>query len=556
MDRLACVEVPVLPLQLLLRARPQWREGPVAVVVEDAPLGLITHVNEAARRHGVVPGLKYGEALSLCAPLHAAVVDAQEIEDAVSSMLKLLRDWSPAIEASRDEAGVFWLEAHGLSQVFPSLEAWGAQVLAVLKAAGWRASLCVGFTRFGSYAVTKALRVDVAKHLTSPEEEQRLLAQVPLRRVGLEPRALMALEKLGVTTLGGFLALPVGGLRKRYGEVAERLALSAAGKRVEPFQPTAAVVPVQARLDFDEPVLDSNQLIFASLAALRQLMQSLAERQLALRTLTVTLELDRPKGVVNEPLVLNVALAEATQDGARVTEQVRLTLAAALAPPLPDGERVGVRGQTKILSVVEGEGHTSAPIKPSLHVVPPSTADPAPVSTPLTTQFLGVRSLFFDAGGAPPATAQLALVDRPRRDPYDTRRTLERLRAAFGPLAVQQLTHGPGHLPEARLHFELLKDVPPPAEATAPTPLRMRRMKFKAELLPTRPNHEPDGWLVLGERGGPVLRHHGPFFINGGWWRGDVSRHYYFLELERGGQVLWCYFDALRRRWLRQGDVE
>ncbi len=84
----------------------------------------------------------------------------------------------------------------------------------------------------------------------------------------------------------------------------------------------------------------------------------------------------------------------------------------------------------------------------------------------------------------------------------------------------------------------------------------MRRMKFKAELLPTRPNHEPDGWLVLGERGGPVLRHHGPFFINGGWWRGDVSRHYYFLELERGGQVLWCYFDALRRRWLRQGDVE
>ncbi len=434
MDRLACVEVPVLPLQLLLRARPQWREGPVAVVVEDAPLGLITHVNEAARRHGVVPGLKYGEALSLCAPLHAAVVDAQEIEDAVSSMLKLLRDWSPAIEASRDEAGVFWLEAHGLSQVFPSLEAWGAQVLAVLKAAGWRASLCVGFTRFGSYAVTKALRVDVAKHLTSPEEEKRLLAQVPLRRVGLEPRALMALEKLGVTTLGGFLALPVGGLRKRYGEVAERLALSAAGKRVEPFQPTAAVVPVQARLDFDEPVLDSNQLIFASLAALRQLMQSLAERQLALRTLTVTLELDRPKGVVNEPIVLNVALAEATQDGARVTEQVRLTLAAALARiekpslPAPAGRGPG-RGAT-ILTIIEGAAEDSPSVvstKPALRLVEAPEVPPAPLPNPLPA----------DAGRGSFPRGPFTLLRRRRRT------TRHRAARARRPPASRPLRHPP-----------------------------------------------------------------------------------------------------------------
>ncbi|PZR17432.1 MAG: hypothetical protein DI536_03660 [Archangium gephyra] len=563
MDRLACVEVPVLPLQLLLRAKPEWREGPVAVVAEDAPLGIITHVNEAARKRGVLPGLKYGEALSLCSTLHAAVVDADEVKKSVDSLLTILRDWSPSIEVSAEQPGVFWVDARGLSLIFPSLETWGVQVMASIRQAGWRASMCVGFSRFGSFAIAKSLRLDMVKFLATPEEEKRLISKVPLRRVGLSPESLAALKKLGVTLLGEFLALPVGGLRKRYGESAERLALAAAGKRLEPFQPTAAVVPVQTRVDFDEPVVDSNQLVFASLAALRQLMQTLEERQLALRSLTITMEIDRPKGAVNVPIVLNVALADATTDGARVIDQVRLTLSSELAKfevtksPLPTGERVGARRQTRILSVIEGDGQLAGTPKPILSIVPPSTADPAPTpEAPSAPTFLGVRSLFFNAGGAPAPTSQLALVDRPRRDPFDTRRTLERLRATFGPLALQQLTHGAGHLPESRLRFELLKDLPPLPTATTPALLRIRRMNFKAELLPSRPNHEPDGWLVLGERGGPVARHHGPFFVNGGWWRGAVNRHYYFLELERGGQILWCYFDALRRRWMRQGDVE
>ncbi|MGV3621766.1 MAG: hypothetical protein ACO1OB_13160 [Archangium sp.] len=562
MDRLACVEVPVLPLQLLLRRKPEWRSGPVAVVAEDSPLGIITHVNEAARKRGVIPGLKYGEALSLCSTLHAAVVDPEEVKKTVEALLTILRDWSPSIEASTEEPGVFWIDAKGLTLIFPSLEKWAVQVMASIREAGWRASLCVGFSRFGSFAIAKSLQLDVVKFLAAPEEEKRLVTKVPLRRVGLTPEALAALKKLGVTTLGEFLQLPVGGLRKRYGESAERLALAASGKRLEPFQPTAVVVPVQAKLEFDEPVLDSNQLVFASLSALRELLQTLEARQLALRSLTITMEVDRPKGAVNEPIVLNVALAEATADSSRIVEQVRLTLGAEISklevPPLPTGERVGVRGQTRILSVIEGEGQTLGTPRPILSIVPPSTADPlrAEEPKPPPPTFLGVRSLFFDASGAPAPTSQLALVDRPRRDPFDTRRTLERLRATFGPLALQQLTHGAGHLPESRLHFELLKDIPLLPAATTPALLRIRRMNFKAELLPSRPNHEPDGWLVLGERGGPVLRHHGPFFINGGWWRGAVSRHYYFLELERGGRILWCYFDALRRRWMRQGDVE
>src|SRR3989304_5548879 len=51
--RLACVDLPAFPLQLLLKRRPEWAAQPVAVVAEDKPQGLVLWVNEKARQFGV-----------------------------------------------------------------------------------------------------------------------------------------------------------------------------------------------------------------------------------------------------------------------------------------------------------------------------------------------------------------------------------------------------------------------------------------------------------------------------------------------------------------------
>ena len=73
-DRLACVDLPAFPLQLLLRRHPEWRGYPTAVVAEDKPQGVILWVNESARRKGVLPGLRGIEHVGLTVPdLDAAV---------------------------------------------------------------------------------------------------------------------------------------------------------------------------------------------------------------------------------------------------------------------------------------------------------------------------------------------------------------------------------------------------------------------------------------------------------------------------------------------------
>src|SRR5690606_32239365 len=138
--RMVCVDVPALPLQLLLQARPQWRSRPVVVVQEDRPQGLILYSNAHARRHRVVPGMTFAAAQSLVAELHASEVPAEHIHACIQELHHLLSQFSPRVESSRSEPGVFWLDPTGLALLYGSLEEWARMLHAALAGRAFRAS--------------------------------------------------------------------------------------------------------------------------------------------------------------------------------------------------------------------------------------------------------------------------------------------------------------------------------------------------------------------------------------------------------------------------------
>jgi protein ImuB len=83
----------------------------------------------------------------------------------------------------------------------------------------------------------------------------------------------------------------------------------------------------------------------------------------------------------------------------------------------------------------------------------------------------------------------------------------------------------------------------------------VRRIFAKPIPLPSQPRTHDDGWLLLGPKYGAVERLSGPYVISGGWWNREIHREYYFAETRRG-DLLWVYYDRLRRRWFLQGWVE
>src|SRR5258706_9598315 len=239
--QLACVDLPAFPLQLLLRRHPDWLGHPAAVVAEDKPQGLILWVNEAARQQGVLPGLRYAAGFSRASSLRAGEGSPAENSQAISDLTQRLICFTPEVEPAAEEPGVFWLNGSGLQHLYASPRQWASAIQQDLRAQGFSVNFAVGFTRFGSYAVTKAKAgITIFR---DPDEEREAARAVPLSRLNLEPKFRDALFQLGIKTVGDLLTLPPGGLRERFGKAAHRLYRMAAGDLWTPLQPPTPQEP-------------------------------------------------------------------------------------------------------------------------------------------------------------------------------------------------------------------------------------------------------------------------------------------------------------------------
>jgi len=504
--RLGCVDLPAFPLQLLFKRHPEWTAYPAAVVAEDKPQGLVLWVNEKARQLGVLPGLRYAAALSLASGLHAAEISPAEIESAVTELTPRLMRFTPEVEPSVEEPGVFWLNGAGLKLLYASPVKWAQALRASIEASAFHATVVVGFTRFATYAVAKAEKGIVV--FRDPAEEQHAAHKIPLDRLDLDPDFRDTLFKLGVKTVGGLLSLPSGGLRERFGPKAHRLYRMAAGELWTPFNPRAPEEPIMQRHILDDPESDANRLLFLIKQLLHPMLAALAARAQALATLWLSFLIDRGNWLKEQ-----IRPAAPTLEAIQILDLVRLRL---------ESLRFSA----------------------------------------------GVIEMELNAEGCAATREQLRLfAEGPTRDLDAANRALARLRAEFGDQAVVQAKLKDGHLPEARFSWEPLTRVELPRNDLTSlndlnglndptTKVLVRRIAARPILLPgePRPTHE-DGWLLVGAKYGSIDKLTGPYILSGGWWNREIHREYYFAETRRG-DFLWLYYDRRRRRWFLQGWVE
>jgi protein ImuB len=529
----ACVDLPALPLQLLLKRQPELLGHPVCVVDEDKPLGKVLWVNEKARRAGILSGMRYAAALSLTSDLRAGVVDADELQAGIERVIDRLLDFSPDVEdvpsglkkqsspkrekhrwvqAFEQEPGVFWVNVGGLEALFPDLAAWSRGVRDHLERAGFFSTVVVGYTRFGTYAVAKA-RPGYGVY-SSPDDELRAARSVPLDRLRFDPKDRDVLAKLGVRTVGELCALPPGGLRRRFGPAVHRLYRMGVGELDAPLRPVRRQPPPRAEVNLDYAATDTTRVLFFIKRHLHPLLAELAERDQALVELELRMELDSTwvEGKRAQPAPITTVLTPAspTLDEKQVLDLVRLKLE-------------GLQSSGGRLAV-----------------------------TKIELEVRGVRAALEQLR----AFAEQALGARRDLDLRAADRALARLRAQYGDAAIGRLAVTPGHLPEARQGFEPIAGCRAPrVSERAPDVQLVRRVLARPHPLPHRPRQEPDGWMLRGLAHGPVMRVSGPFVVSGGWWRREVHREYHYAETQKGA-ALWVYYDKRRRTWFLHGVVE
>lgn len=502
--RVACLDLPGFPLQLVWRQAPAWRTQPVVVIDEDRPQGEVLWACERARAAGVLAGQRYAYALSLCSGLRARTVSGAQLDAAIGELREVLHRLSPRVEPG--EPGTFWLDGEGLGWVFPdgngpAGRAWGAAITQAVADLGYRGAVVIGFSRFATYAIARARRTGVTV-FASDAEERAAAGAVPLGRLDIEARLREALARLGVTRVGELVRLPGGGILERFGRDAHRVYQLAVGERWDPLVPVAPPEAPDERVVLDDDEDDIERLVFVSKGAIDRLLDRLAARGRALTALHLELTLKHAVGHV-ELRAECIKPAQPTLDGRSLLRLIHLRLTG----------------------------------------MPPA----APVNA--------VRVWADDVAAS---REQLALfAHRPRRDLRAADEALARLRAELGEDAVVRPVLRDGHLPEASFGWERLTHLVPASPPAAPAvrPL-VRRVFAHPQLLPAQIRlGRDDGWLLSSLEHGSVVRIHGPYVVTGGWWMQSVHREYHFAELRRG-DCLWVYYDRNRRHWFWHGAVE
>lgn len=562
--RVACVALPAFPLQVLLRRNPEWQGQPVAVVDHDKPQGILLWVNEAARAQRILPGMRYAAGLSLTRELRAGVVADEEVRVAVASLEGRLNFFSPEVQAMEREPGVFWMGADGLSLLFPSLVRWARLIRADLERAGYEAEVAVGFSRFATYAAARCgarlLRArvgarapisgtptndakssatnaanatvtsgantmatnaanatatsGVAPHdvlvFRDPRAEIAAVRHVPIDRLGVDPDLRDTLAKLAIHDLGGFADLPPEGLQKRFSSEVIRLHRLLRGELWDPLRPDPIAEPCCARHVFDDPEEDRERLLTQITVLLRELLDRLGTGGDELGALRFDLVFehdgfgDRTDGGERKPPPRwseRLRPARPTMEEAQIIQLIRLRLESLSLPA----------GVTELELEVEGARIVQEQLE-----------------------------LF---GGVGP------------RDLEAATRAFARLRAELGDNVVVRAVLREGHLPEARFSWEPMGTLGSPQARRVHLRPLVRRILGSPWPLPSRPRHEPDGWLVTGLEGGSAEEIIGPYIVSGGWWRRAIHREYHYIRTDRG-RWLWVYYDRERRRWYLQGEVE
>jgi protein ImuB len=571
-DRLACIDVFALPLQLLQRDKPQWRDRPLVVLDRPGPQATITWAGERARRYGVLPGMRFSAALSLTHELEAGIVEASRIAHWIVRLGTTLREYAPQVEPNLDEPGVFWLGLRGMELLWPDLRAWMHTVQQRLAEMELQSTVVVGFTRFGTYATARQQRK--SRIFESAAAEKAALQAVSLNRLAISARIRERLARLAVYTLEDLVQLPAGALLKRYGRQIHRIHALASGVLQPPLRaaPPPPATVRQLALTTAEPFVSG--VLFLLKKMLHPLIDGIAARNEAVAALAVTLHLE------DAPLHREtIRPAAPTCDLQILLDLVRLRL-----------EAHGLNAEVESLDVQV---------------------------TPARVHFV----------------QQELFAQKCRRDLQAANRALARVRAELGERTVCRAALHPAHLPEARFSWEPLAELTLPCLERSPgaaqslsrdsapdskqdsarntpqgtkqgsvqrldvvtptdrpllvrrfyTPARHlcgRRCSFSSAHLAAEEAHrgEPLADIATlrleavpssgggvkkhgkqqtpgpGQPPGAVQTHCGPYLISGGWWHKPVFREYHFVETA-AGDLLWVYYDRRTRCWYLCGKV-
>jgi protein ImuB len=346
---IACLLIPGFELRAALRERPALALRPAGLgpgAGEEPLLGPVTAAAEAA---GVQPGMRLGEALSLCPDLALVEQDPATAEHEWEQLLKRLEDSGFAVESAA--VGCVYFETRGIERLYGGLESALKRALAAVGAA-WDARIGAAERRFAALAAAHVARSGQVL-IVSDRQTHDFLAPLPLTLLPVDSERREELEELGVRKIGQLAGLPGAAVAERLGPDGRRAWSLARGEQRGKVRARKVANDLAETLEFPEAVANELTLRRALGALLDRLLARPERGDRAVRKLALSAKL-----VGGGSWRRTITLRDATADRSRLRVALGSKLAELPAPATRLGLELVELAQTvgRQLELVQPEG--------------------------------------------------------------------------------------------------------------------------------------------------------------------------------------------------------
>jgi protein ImuB len=290
----------------------------------------VLELTAQARRAGVVPGMTAVQASAVCPGVRLLSATPADIEAAAGALADVGYAFAPRVESEPERV---FFEVEDLGQLYPLGERAIVQAVQAQAArVGLEARVAIAGSKGVARVATRARELTVVP--AEPAGARAFLATVPVETLTTDTDLRAAFRRWGTRTAAQVAALPGDAVALRLGEVGARVCRLARAEDDEPFIPRLPTDALEEAIELDYRIEELEPLTFVLRGLIDRALARLAGRSLACAGLTVRLELD-PRGLD----VRAVPIAAPTRDTATLVQLLRLDL----ARRPPDAPVVGAR---------------------------------------------------------------------------------------------------------------------------------------------------------------------------------------------------------------------
>jgi protein ImuB len=335
----AAIYLPEFPAMAWLRAAPQLRAQPFAILAGVPPQERIVSLNQRAKASGIRRGMGKAQAEAACA-VQFRSRRIEEEKNAFALVTEIAQRFSPRVQAVRSSANdaevskplsaSLLIDSSGIGTLFGTIEQYARKLHQDLTDAGFPAGVGVAPNAAAALLLAQTAAHSREKVICADQRGlQAKLAPLPVSLLPCEPKMLGVFSRWGIRTLGELAALPQSELISRLGQQGQHLQQLALGAAKHLLVPEELEFTLSETMTLDNPLDLLDSLLFVLAPMLEAILRKARERAYALRSATLTLQLER-----GAPHTIQIRPALPSQDRESLLKLLHLELT---AHPPPSG---------------------------------------------------------------------------------------------------------------------------------------------------------------------------------------------------------------------------